>query len=87
MFSYDMTMANACESLARRWLDCNDEQLGEFTYQDIAGFLPLQVEQFLAAFLNYVSLLYLYMSYYALTYSQCSLCRKFSRLAFLLQTV
>lgn len=56
MFSYDMTMANACETLARRWLDCSDEQLGEFTYQDIAGFLPLQVEQFLAAFLNHVSL-------------------------------
>ncbi|XP_053377256.1 leukotriene A-4 hydrolase-like isoform X1 [Mercenaria mercenaria] len=53
---YDMTMAESCETLARRWLDSSEEQLTDFTYSDIEKFLPVQTEQFLATFLNHTPL-------------------------------
>ncbi|XP_060565007.1 leukotriene A-4 hydrolase-like isoform X2 [Ruditapes philippinarum] len=51
--TYDMTLAESCETLAKRWLDSSEEQLSGFTYSDVEQFLPVQTEQFLAAFLNY----------------------------------
>ena len=50
-----MTFAEHCETLAKRWLESSEEQLSEFTYSDIEAFLPVQIEQFLAEFLNFVS--------------------------------
>lgn len=49
-----MTLANQARDLVRRWLESSDEQLTQFSADDINGFLPVQTEHFLSLLLNEV---------------------------------
>jgi len=50
--SYDTSLTEKFTSLAKRWSECNNEDLGQFTAADLASFSPYQVKDFLGVLLE-----------------------------------